>query len=159
MKSLKMNENYVYIIIIILLVVIISMLIMNCQKNEKYEYFNSPTCNACQKLDKNKCIDDLSKKPNQNKKYTAIGNFCVEKPSNALEMTDPKAVSLGYVEDSANVDKKYFPNYQASQTLANSVLYTSDSKKCKDGWGTVNSLFPGKCLSGNGWLSTWAKKR
>lgn len=71
-----------------------------------------------------------------------------------LDEKDPQAVALGYVADTAKVDKKKFPKHEAAQKCTNCALYQG---KATDPWGGC-PLFAGKQVAGPGWCSAWAKK-
>jgi hypothetical protein len=67
---------------------------------------------------------------------------------------DVTAVALGYVSDTAKVDKAKYPQYAAGSKCSNCSLYQgaagSASGPCP--------LFPGKQVSADGWSSAYVKK-
>jgi hypothetical protein len=69
-----------------------------------------------------------------------------------LEVKDPAAVAVGYVEKATSVDVKKFPSYAKGSTCEN----------CAQLQGTAGAayrpcnLFPGKLVSAAGWCSGWA---
>jgi hypothetical protein len=68
-----------------------------------------------------------------------------------LDVKDPAAVALGYVEDAAKVDTKKYPSFVKGSTCEN----------CSQLQGTAGAayrpceLFPGKLVSAAGWCSGW----
>ena len=73
-----------------------------------------------------------------------------------LELTDPSAKALLYVDDAANVDSKnpMAARYAAGQTCANcSQIQGKDGDAFRP-----CGIFPGKLVSSKGWCSVWAKK-
>lgn len=76
-----------------------------------------------------------------------------QKPAH-LDEKDAQAQALGYRNDGAQVDKKKFANWQASQTCANCAQYQG---KPSDASGPC-AIFPGKQVSAKGWCSVWQKK-
>lgn len=71
-----------------------------------------------------------------------------------LDEADAAAVALGYVADSARVDKVRFPNHAATQLCANCTLYQgaagAEAGPCP--------LFAGKQVSAKGWCASYVKK-
>jgi hypothetical protein len=69
-----------------------------------------------------------------------------------LNVKDPEAAALGYVENSGQVDVKKYPTY----------IKGSNCENCLQLQGTPGnnyrpcSLFPGKLVSVSGWCSGWA---
>jgi High potential iron-sulfur protein len=69
-----------------------------------------------------------------------------------LDVKDPKAMALGYVEDGSQVDAKKYPAYSKGSTCEN----------CSQLQGSAGAayrpceLFPGKTVSAKGWCSGWA---
>lgn len=70
-----------------------------------------------------------------------------------LTVDDPKAKSLGYVEDAKQADAKHFANYRAGQACANCALIQQ-----RYGFWRPCQLFPGKLISAKGWCSGWMAK-
>ena len=68
--------------------------------------------------------------------------------------TDPKAVSLGYKNNSENVDSKRYPKHAATQNCGNCALYQG---KASDAAGPC-PIFTGKLVAGTGWCVTYVKK-
>jgi hypothetical protein len=69
-----------------------------------------------------------------------------------LDVKDPAASALGYVEDVALVDIKKYPTYIKGSTCENCLLLQgatgSHYRPC--------NLFPGKLVSVSGWCSGWS---
>lgn len=68
-----------------------------------------------------------------------------------LDVKDPTALALGYVEDTATVDAKKFPQHKPTQTCANCKLFT---KQSGSQFGPCQ-LFPGKGVHEQGWCSAY----
>jgi hypothetical protein len=68
-----------------------------------------------------------------------------------LDVKDPTAVALGYVESAAEVDVKKYPAFVKGQNCENCLQLQgkagSDYRPC--------SLFPGKLVAVSGWCSGW----
>ncbi len=68
-----------------------------------------------------------------------------------LDVKDPAAVALGYVESAARVDVKKYPAFVKGQNCENCLQLQgkagSDYRPC--------SLFPGKLVAISGWCSGW----
>ena len=68
-----------------------------------------------------------------------------------LEVKDPTALALGYVESASQVDVKKYPNF----------VQGSNCENCLQLQGTAGnnyrpcSLFPGKLVSVSGWCKGW----
>lgn len=68
-----------------------------------------------------------------------------------LDVKDPAAVALGYVEHAADVDAKKYPSY----------VKGSNCENCLQLQGTAGNnyrpctLFKGKLVSVSGWCSAW----
>ena len=68
-----------------------------------------------------------------------------------LDVKDPTAIQLGYVENAAQVDVKKYPEYAAG----------SNCENCLQLQGTAGNnyrpcgLFPGKLVAVSGWCKTW----
>jgi hypothetical protein len=69
-----------------------------------------------------------------------------------LDVKDPAAVAVGYVEDAGRVDAKKYPGYVKGSTCENCLLLQGASgspyRPC--------DLFKGKLVSAKGWCSGWA---
>ncbi len=74
------------------------------------------------------------------------------KDAEQLKVTDPKAVSLGYVTDASRVDTKKYPSYVAGSNCENCMLLQG---KAGDPYRPCN-LFPGRLVAVKGWCSGWA---
>jgi len=68
-----------------------------------------------------------------------------------LDVKDPAATAVGYVEDARQVDAKKYPAYIKGSTCENCLLLQGSTgshyRPC--------SLFPGKAVSISGWCSGW----
>jgi hypothetical protein len=71
-----------------------------------------------------------------------------------LDVNDPQAKALGYVEDSAKADQAKFPKHAASQKCNNCQLYQGKPSDAQAGC----PLFSGKSVAGTGWCSAYIKK-
>ncbi len=71
-----------------------------------------------------------------------------------LAADDPTAMALGYVEDTANVDKARFPQHTAEQKCSNCQLIQGEDGAA---WRPCQ-IFPGKAVAADGWCSAWVKK-
>jgi hypothetical protein len=71
--------------------------------------------------------------------------------SERLEVKDPAAAALGYVENAAQVDVKKYPGFVKGSTCENCLQLQGSAgnnyRPC--------SLFPGKLVSVNGWCKSW----
>jgi hypothetical protein len=71
--------------------------------------------------------------------------------ANRLDVKDPAAIALGYVESAAQVDVKKYPGF----------VQGSNCENCLQLQGTAGnnyrpcSLFPGKLVSVSGWCKGW----
>jgi hypothetical protein len=68
-----------------------------------------------------------------------------------LDVKDPAAVALGYVENAAQVDMKKYPAFVKGSNCDNCLQLQgkagSDYRPC--------ALFPGKLVAVSGWCSGW----
>ena len=68
-----------------------------------------------------------------------------------LDVKDPTALALGYVEDAAQVDGKKYPEYARGSTCENCLQLQgsagSNYRPC--------GLFPGKLVAVGGWCMRW----
>ena len=71
-----------------------------------------------------------------------------------LEVSDPQAKALGYVEDASKVDAKANPNYKPGQDCANCLQAQG---KPGDAQLPCN-IFPGKLVQAKGWCKVWVKR-
>jgi High potential iron-sulfur protein len=69
-----------------------------------------------------------------------------------LDVKDPAAVKLGYLEKAADVDPKKFPSYEKGSTCENCAQLQGSAgapyRPC--------TLFPGMLVATAGWCSAWA---
>lgn len=69
-----------------------------------------------------------------------------------LDVKDPAAKAVGYVENASQVDIKKYPSYVKGSTCENCSLLQGAAgaayRPCE--------LFPGKVVSARGWCSGWA---
>jgi hypothetical protein len=70
-----------------------------------------------------------------------------------LDVADPQAKALGYVEDASAVDAAAWPKFKPEQNCANCALYTGEPT----GYGAC-SIFAGKEVAAAGWCNVWAPK-
>jgi hypothetical protein len=68
-----------------------------------------------------------------------------------LDVHDPQAVALGYVENAADVDPTKFPRYVKGSTCENCLQL---QEKPGNNYRPCN-LFSGKLVSVSGWCSGW----
>jgi hypothetical protein len=71
-----------------------------------------------------------------------------------LDVNDPVAKALMYVEDAAKVDKAKAPNFKPGQNCANCAQVPAGST---GDWLGCNA-FPGKLVAAKGWCSAWVAK-
>jgi High potential iron-sulfur protein len=68
-----------------------------------------------------------------------------------LDVKDPAAVAVGYVEDAAQADAKKHPSFDKSQNCENCLQLQGKEgapyRPC--------TLFPGKLVAAKGWCSGW----
>jgi hypothetical protein len=69
-----------------------------------------------------------------------------------LNVKDPAAVALGYVENTAQVDLKKYPAYVKGSNCENCLQLQG---KAGDNYRPCG-LFPGKLVAVSGWCSGWA---
>ncbi len=77
-------------------------------------------------------------------------------PLPKLELTDPSAKALLYVDDAANVDRKnpLAARFAPNQNCANCSQIQG---KAGDAYRPC-AIFPGKLVASKGWCSVWAAK-
>jgi hypothetical protein len=68
-----------------------------------------------------------------------------------LDVHDPAAVALGYIENAADVDPKKFPRYVSGSNCDNCLQLQG---KPGNNYRPCN-LFPGKLVAVSGWCSGW----
>ena len=70
-----------------------------------------------------------------------------------LELDNPTAKALGYVEDTKSVDVAKYKTHTVEQKCSNCLFIRGDAPKkyrpC--------TLFPGKSVASEGWCVSWAK--
>jgi High potential iron-sulfur protein len=69
-----------------------------------------------------------------------------------LDVNDPAARALGYVENADRVDAKKYPTYVKGSTCENCLQLAGKAGNNYRPCG----LFPGKLVSVSGWCSGWA---
>lgn len=69
-----------------------------------------------------------------------------------LDVKDPAAVALGYVENAGQVDPKKYPKFVKGSNCENCLQLQG---KAGNNYRPC-SLFPGKAVSVSGWCSGWA---
>lgn len=68
-----------------------------------------------------------------------------------LDVHDPAAVALGYVENASQVDRKKYPSYVAGSNCDNCLQLQG---KPGNNYRPCN-LFPGKLVAVSGWCGGW----
>ena len=71
-----------------------------------------------------------------------------------LELDNPTAKALGYVEDATKVDKVKYPKHTPDQICATCSLMRGDAKNARN----PCILFPGKSVATKGWCASFAQK-
>ena len=71
-----------------------------------------------------------------------------------VDEKDGQAAALGYVADTAKVDKKKYAKHDVAQKCNNCALYQGKATDAAAGC----PLFAGKQVASAGWCSAWAKK-
>lgn len=71
-----------------------------------------------------------------------------------VDEKDAQAIALGYVADTARVDKVKFKGYMTGSKCSGCSLYLGKAGDADGGC----PLFQGKKVSANGWCSAWVKK-
>ncbi len=69
-----------------------------------------------------------------------------------LDVKDPAAVALGYVENASQVDAKKYPAYVKGSNCDNCLQLQG---KAGNNYRPC-SVFPGKLVAVSGWCSSWA---
>lgn len=72
-----------------------------------------------------------------------------------VDPKEPQAASLGYVENTANADKKKFPKHENAQTCDSCQFYTTAQEASNRAPCTI---FANRTVAAKGWCSAWAKK-
>ena len=75
-------------------------------------------------------------------------------PAAPLDVNDPTAKALGFVNDTTKVDDKANPTHKVEQKCATCAQFLG---KAGDARGGCN-IFVGKSVPAGGWCKTWAKK-
>lgn len=70
-----------------------------------------------------------------------------------LELDNPTAKALGYVEDTKNADKTKFKTHTVEQKCLNCRFIQGEATKKR----RPCTLFPGKSVASVGWCVSWAK--
>lgn len=70
-----------------------------------------------------------------------------------FDEAEPKAVSLGYKNDTAQVDKKRFPKHSASEKCNNCMAWLG---KSADAFAECD-LTPERLVANGGWCSSYVK--
>jgi hypothetical protein len=71
-----------------------------------------------------------------------------------LELDNPTAKALGYVEDSSKVDATKYPSHKPDQMCSGCNFIQGDATKAR----RPCALFPGKSVANKGWCLSWVKK-
>ncbi len=71
-----------------------------------------------------------------------------------VDETDPQALALGYVTDSARANVRKFPKHNKDQKCANCVRFQGKAGAAAGGC----PLFGTKQVAATGWCSAWAKQ-
>lgn len=87
--------------------------------------------------------------------YTAVACTAAQAQGKLkrVEESEPKAASLGYRHDTAQVDKKRFPKHQASERCTNCMAWLGTKS---DAWAECD-LMADRLVSGTGWCSSYVK--
>jgi hypothetical protein len=86
--------------------------------------------------------------------------FAQALPTTALDINDPMAKALGYVEKTTQIDKTKSPRYLDGQKCKNCMLFAQGGLKVggKEGeWGKCSILQTG-LVSADGWCNSYAAK-
>lgn len=83
--------------------------------------------------------------------YAALTRTSPAAEPEKLDVKDPSAIAVGYVEKAAQVDTKKFPTFVKGSTCENCLQLQG---KAGDAYRPC-SLFSGKLVSANGWCSEW----
>ncbi len=85
---------------------------------------------------------------------TALACGQVAAAPKRVEENEPKAVSLGYRHDSAQVDAKRFPKHTANEKCNNCMAWLG---KPSDPWAECD-LMADRLVANGGWCSSYVKK-
>jgi High potential iron-sulfur protein len=83
--------------------------------------------------------------------WTTSSAHAADAPPAKLDVKDPAAVALGYVENAAQVDTKKYPTYVKGSNCENCLQLQG---KPGNNYRPCN-LFPGKVVAVSGWCSSW----
>jgi hypothetical protein len=72
-----------------------------------------------------------------------------------LDEKDPQAISLGYKDDTTQVDKAKYPKHDPSQTCSNCQFYQQEKAS---GQLAPCTIFGGKLVAAKGWCSAYVKR-
>ena len=72
----------------------------------------------------------------------------------SLELDNPTAKALGYVEDTTKVNAAKYPNHKPNQMCSGCTLIQGDVKNARN----PCALFPGKSVASKGWCASYVKK-
>jgi hypothetical protein len=75
--------------------------------------------------------------------------------SKKIEENDPKAIALGYRNDTAQVDDKKFPKHAAGEKCGGCLAWIG---KKTDPWGECD-VFADRLVSNGGWCVTYVKAK
>jgi hypothetical protein len=84
---------------------------------------------------------------------TALACSTAQAAPKKIEESEPKAASLGYKHDSAQVDGKRFPKHTAAEKCTNCMAWLG---KAADPWSECD-LTPDRLVSNGGWCSSYVK--
>lgn len=84
------------------------------------------------------------------------GMFVVQRvrSQTTVEPTDPQAMAVGFVKETARADATKYPRHTNDQVCRGCQLYTGGA----DAASAPCSLFGGKAVPAGGWCSAWVKK-
>ncbi len=83
----------------------------------------------------------------------ACGAAAAQGKAKKVEESEPKAASLGYRHDSAQVDKKRFPKHQPGEQCRNCMAWLGSKS---DAWAECD-LMVERLVSATGWCSSYVK--
>jgi hypothetical protein len=72
-----------------------------------------------------------------------------------IDLKDPQAVALGYVDDTTKADAKKYPKHEKSQVCSNCQFYQTAQEENKV---APCAVLANKGVAAQGWCSAWAKK-
>jgi hypothetical protein len=87
---------------------------------------------------------------------TALAASCVARAAaKKIDENEPKAQSLGYRNDSTQVDKKRFPKHGAGEKCSGCMAWLG---KPSDAWAECDLLVD-RIVSASGWCSSYVKAK